>query len=81
MMQAVSSQAALKESKNSTKRDVMDKETLDDQIQDVSTQYRKVGYDVQPPEEININGANQNDDEDSLDTVSDLSLSREPFEK
>eukprot|EP00957_Ditylum_brightwellii_P037304 2823767-Ditylum_brightwellii.AAC.1 len=59
----------------------MDKETLDQQIQDASTQDRTVGYNVQPPEEINIDGANQDDDyEDSLGIVSDLLLSREPFE-
>eukprot|EP00957_Ditylum_brightwellii_P091618 6976147-Ditylum_brightwellii.AAC.1 len=82
LLQAALSQAALKESTNSTKRDLMDEEILDDQIQDASIQYRTEGYNEKPPEEINTYDANQDDNnKDSLDTVSDLSFSREPFEK
>eukprot|EP00957_Ditylum_brightwellii_P173100 13178446-Ditylum_brightwellii.AAC.1 len=60
----------------------MDEDKSYEKNQDVSTQDRTVGYNVQPPEEININDANQNDgEEDSMEKVSDLSLSKEPFEK
>eukprot|EP00957_Ditylum_brightwellii_P051563 3910495-Ditylum_brightwellii.AAC.1 len=59
----------------------MEEVTVDEQTHDASTQEQAVVDDVLPPEEINTNDSNQDDDEDSLQTVSDLSLSREPFEK
>eukprot|EP00957_Ditylum_brightwellii_P124882 9520002-Ditylum_brightwellii.AAC.1 len=72
--------AALKKSTNSNLRGAMDKETLDKQIHDASTQGRAVVNDVVPTEVITINDSKQDDDDDSLQTVSNLSLLRESFE-
>eukprot|EP00957_Ditylum_brightwellii_P100792 7682846-Ditylum_brightwellii.AAC.1 len=57
----------------------MDKETVDEQVHDASTQDRVVGNDGSPPGEISIKEPNQDDDDDSLQTLSDISLTEEPF--
>eukprot|EP00957_Ditylum_brightwellii_P210657 15365224-Ditylum_brightwellii.AAC.1 len=57
----------------------MDEETVDEQVYDASTQGRAVGNDGSPPEEISINESNQDADDDSLQTLSDLLLTKEPF--
>eukprot|EP00957_Ditylum_brightwellii_P068087 5168231-Ditylum_brightwellii.AAC.1 len=76
--QSTAIKAALKKSTNSNLRDAMDEGTLDEQIHDASTQDRAVVNDVVPTEVITINGSKQDDDEyDSLQTASYLSLSRQ----
>eukprot|EP00957_Ditylum_brightwellii_P207710 15354200-Ditylum_brightwellii.AAC.1 len=57
----------------------MDKETVDEQVHDTSTQGRAVGNDGSPPGEITINESHQDDDDDSLQIFSDLSLTKKPF--
>eukprot|EP00957_Ditylum_brightwellii_P061830 4692345-Ditylum_brightwellii.AAC.1 len=57
----------------------MDEETVDEEVHDASTQCRAVGNDGSPPGENSINESNQDDDDNSLQTLSDLSLTKEPF--
>eukprot|EP00957_Ditylum_brightwellii_P045817 3476589-Ditylum_brightwellii.AAC.1 len=56
----------------------MDEETVDEQVHDTSTEGRVVGNDGSPPGKISLNKSNQ-DDDGSLQTLSNLSLTEEPF--
>ena len=69
-------------SRQSNGRDAIEEDTVDDTITDTSTQGRVIGNSGSSPEEIIIYDSNQDDDDDcSLQTLSNLSLTKEPYQE
>eukprot|EP00957_Ditylum_brightwellii_P047670 3621857-Ditylum_brightwellii.AAC.1 len=61
--------------------DAMEEDTVDESVHDTSTEGRAIGNDGSLPEQITIHDSNQVDDDCSLQTFSDLSLTKEPYQK
>eukprot|EP00957_Ditylum_brightwellii_P073656 5596840-Ditylum_brightwellii.AAC.1 len=59
----------------------MEKDTVDDLLHDTSTRGKVIGNDGSPHGDITINESNQDDYDDSLQTLSDLSLTNEPYDE
>eukprot|EP00957_Ditylum_brightwellii_P178686 13610580-Ditylum_brightwellii.AAC.1 len=59
----------------------MEEDTVDELVHDTSMQGRAIGNDGSLPEQISIHDSNQDDNDCSLQTLSDLSLTTEPYQE